>query len=210
MEGKEYLREFISKKNLDEISFAQFEKYESLLLEKNKKFNLISKNTESEIWSKHFFDSVLIAEHLDFNNTSVLDFGSGAGFPGIPLKIIFPSMKLYCLESTRKKTLFLKLLVQELELETIQIINDRIENLDVNYNDFFDILLVRAVKMSDEYLKKAFEILRSDGSLIVYKSTIDDNEVDKINALSECQTIKLQRIEKDVPWKRAFIIAKKR
>lgn len=210
MSDRETFITFIKKNNFDLNVLETFEKFKSLLCERNKKFNLISKSTEKEIWTRHFLDSLLISEYLDFNNTTVLDFGSGAGFPGIPLKVMFPSMKLYCLESIRKKTLFLKLVIQELGLKDVEVIQKRIENLDTNLCDYFDRMIVRAVKMNEDYLRKAFMLLRSGGSLILYKSMIEANEVDKIKAFPECQTIKEQRIEKDVPGRRAFIIAKKR
>ncbi len=210
MADKDTFISFVRKHGLNPDIITKFEKYESLLLEKNQHFNLISRTTEEEIWTRHFLDSVLITNYLDFYDKTILDFGSGAGFPGIPLKLIYPSTKLFCIESIRKKTLFLRLLVQELELKDVVILQDRIENINEDYNSCFDSILVRAVKMKDEYIKKAFELLRSGGQLILYKSKIDSNEVDKINAIPECQTITEQRIEKDVPEKRAFIIAEKR
>jgi len=210
MADKETLIKFIKQHNCDLNVLKKFEKYEYLLYEKNQKFNLISKNTEKEIWTRHFLDSLLIAEYLDFNKATALDFGSGAGFPGIPLKIIFPSMKLYCLESIRKKTLFLTLLVDELDLKDVKVIQKRIEDLETNFNNYFDRMLVRAVKMNDEYLMKAFMLLQSGGSLILYKSMIEANEVDKIKTFPECQTIKERRIKKNVLGRRAFIIAEKR
>lgn len=200
---------FIRNNNFPEQTFDKFIHFENLLINKNQKLNLVSDNSLENIWITHFLDSVIIAEDIDFSNSRILDFGSGGGFPGIPLKILNPSIELFCVESIRKKVLFLKLIKQELSLTKMNIINSRFEELDHNIIRSFDYIVVRAVKMNDEYFAKAFELLKPSGKLILYKSRVNNNEVDKINRYKECAETEIIRKEYPGLGKRAFIIVKK-
>ncbi len=200
---------FIRNNNFPEQTFDKFIHFENLLINKNQKLNLVSDNSLENIWITHFLDSVIIAEDIDFSNSRILDFGSGGGFPGIPLKILNPSIELFCVESIRKKVLFLKLIKQELGLTKMNIINSRFEELDHNIISSFDYIVVRAVKMNDEYFAKAFELLKPSGKLILYKSRVNNNEVDKINRYKECAETEIIRKEYPGLGKRAFIIVKK-
>jgi len=209
MHDKLQFQDFLEQHGISENAFQLFETYEMILREKNKKFNLVSNSSIEKIWLAHFLDSILIADIIDLSDSRILDFGSGGGFPGIPLKIIFPSMELYCIESKRKKALFLKLLKQELELPEITIINSRLEDLDQNMASSFDYVTVRAVKMNDEYFMKAFELLKPSGKIILYKSKVNNDEVDKIKQYEDCETTEIIRKEYSGLGKRAFIIVKK-
>ncbi|MCD6329822.1 MAG: 16S rRNA (guanine(527)-N(7))-methyltransferase RsmG [Candidatus Cloacimonetes bacterium] len=209
MHDKLQFQDFLEQHGISENAFQLFETYEMILREKNKKFNLVSNSSIEKIWLAHFLDSILIADIIDLSDSRILDFGSGGGFPGIPLKIIFPSMELYCIESKRKKALFLKLLKQELELPEITIINSRLEYLDQNMASSFDYVTVRAVKMNDEYFMKAFELLKPSGKIILYKSKVNNDEVDKIKQYEDYETTEIIRKEYSGLGKRAFIIVKK-
>jgi 16S rRNA (guanine527-N7)-methyltransferase len=170
---------------------------------------LVSETSLANIWITHFLDSVIIAEDIDFSNSRVLDFGSGGGFPGIPLKIFYPSMELYCVESIRKKVLFLRLIKRELNLSRTTIIHSRFEDLDHDLESGFDYIVVRAVKMNDEYFAKAFTLLKPSGKLILYKSKVNNDEVDKINQYKDFENIEIIRKEYSGLGKRALIIVKK-
>ncbi|HHI87605.1 MAG TPA: 16S rRNA (guanine(527)-N(7))-methyltransferase RsmG [Candidatus Cloacimonetes bacterium] len=200
---------FLEKRGISENAYNLFVLYEKILREKNKKFNLVSETSLGNIWITHFLDSVIIAEDIDFSNSRVLDFGSGGGFPGIPLKISYPLMELYCVESIRKKVLFLKLVKQELNLSETTIIHSRFEELDNNIKSSFDYIVVRAVKMNDKYFMKAFELLKPSGKLILYKSKVNNDEVDKINQYKDCEKTEIIRKEYSGLGKRALIIVKK-
>lgn len=200
---------FLEKRGISEGAYNLFILYEKILREKNKKFNLVSETSLGNIWITHFLDSVIIAEDIDFSNSRVLDFGSGGGFPGIPLKISYPLMELYCVESIRKKVLFLKLVKQELNLSETTIIHSRFEELDNNIKSSFDYIVVRAVKMNDKYFMKAFELLKPSGKLILYKSKVNNDEVDKINQYKDCEKTEIIRKEYSGLGKRALIIVKK-
>jgi len=200
---------FLKKHSISESTYSVFELYETILREKNKKFNLVSDRSLENIRLTHFLDSVLITDFLDLRNSRVLDFGSGGGFPGIPLKILYPSIEIFCVESIRKKVLFLKLVKQELNLSEMTIIHSRFEDLDREIDSSFDYIMVRAVKMNDEYFQKAFELLKPSGKLILYKSALNNDEVDKINRYKDCEVTEIIRKEYSGLGKRAFIIAKK-
>ncbi len=161
---------FLFKNKFSANLIKSFKIYQSVLAEKNEKLNLVSKSSLERIWSAHFLDSILICDEIDFSHKTVLDFGSGAGFPGIPLKILYPSMQIFLLESVRKKALFLRYLLEKLDLQEYEIINNRIENLDISFDNRFDFVLVRAVRMKNIYYKKCFELLRKNGEIIIYQS----------------------------------------
>ena len=98
-----YLKDF----HLTEEMKKQFEIYTSFLIEENKKINLTAITKEDEIYIKHFYDSIIVSKYIDFSiSLKVADIGTGAGFPGIPLKIIYPNLKLYLIEPTLKRCLF--------------------------------------------------------------------------------------------------------
>ncbi|MCK4338434.1 MAG: 16S rRNA (guanine(527)-N(7))-methyltransferase RsmG [Candidatus Cloacimonetes bacterium] len=156
----------------------RFKIYHSVLNEKSQRLNLISKNSLEKIWSAHFLDSILICDKINFSNKTVLDFGSGAGFPGIPIKILYPTMKIYLIESVRKKVLFLRYLLEKLDLQESNVINNRIENLDISFDDVFDFVLVRAVRMKYVYYKKCFDLLKRNGEIIIYQSENFHNQVE--------------------------------
>lgn len=209
MHDKFEFQNFLKHHNISELAYNLFELYETILTEKNKKFNLVSNTSLEKIWLTHFFDSTLIADIIDLSDSRILDFGSGGGFPGIPLKIIYPSIKLFCVESIRKKVLFLKFLKQELDLQDTTIIQSRFEDVENSLENSLDYITVRAVKMNDVYFRKAFSLLKPLGKLIIYKSKVNIDEVDKIKQYADCETTEIIRKEYSRLGKRAFIIVKK-
>ena len=148
---------------------AMLEKFVEYLMEENKKVNLVSrKATLEDIWMKHIYDSILPAKFFDFSGKTVLDFGTGGGLPGIPLKILFPSMKLYLLDSIQKKINAADNICKKMELTDCHLINERLEEMQNNYK--FDYVLSRSVRMSQKYIKIIKKILKSDGKILLYKS----------------------------------------
>jgi len=201
--------DFLLNHNFSSDLVEKFKIYQSILTERNKKINLISKNSLERIWSAHFLDSVLICDEIGFSNKTVLDFGSGAGFPGIPLKILYPSMRIYLLESVRKKALFLRYLLEKLDLQEYEIINNRIENLDISFDNRFDFVLVRAVRMKNIYYKKCFQLLKNNGIIILYKGKEFLDEVVKLKHLNPNSDIRI--IKKRFPGigMRNYVIVQK-
>lgn len=114
--------EFLESEKLSDKQLEQFQKYASLLSEWNRKFNLTAISGLSEIVSRHFCDSLALRNCVDLTKVkTIADVGSGAGFPGIPLKIMFPDLDVILIEVTRKKINFLRTVIDELELEDITV-----------------------------------------------------------------------------------------
>lgn len=148
-----------------------FDRYQSELRFWNAKTNLISENTEREIVTRHFLDSLTAFKFIIKQNAQIVDIGCGAGFPGIPLKIVLPSLQLYLLESNRKKASFLKYITRCLNLENTFILNDRTENIirDNNWRQKFDIVISRAALKLPDLLALSNHFLSQDGLLIALK-----------------------------------------
>lgn len=139
--------------NVSRETIKTLKNYEALVLEWNERFNLISKSSVDFIWDRHILDSLQLYEFLDDKAKSLYDFGSGAGFPAIVLAIIAkeknPDLKITLIESIKKKAIFLNEVKNKLELN-IEIINDRIENIDKTN---IDIITSRAMASLDKLLE---------------------------------------------------------
>lgn len=154
---------------------AKFDRFYLLLREKNKELNLVSSTEEEEIIWKHFLDSILLPDEIKGiymkANQKVLDIGTGAGFPGIPLKIMFPHIHLYLLEATRKKTEFLKEVLENLSISRYSILYGRAEDFahDVRYRESFDVVVARALAELPVLVELAVPFLRIGGVFLSYK-----------------------------------------
>lgn len=163
---------------IDPEQERQFMLYYDFLIEQNKKFNLISRN-EKDIIERHFLNSALIAFYYKFLPTDkIIDIGSGAGFPGIILKILFPQSQFTLVDSTTKKTNFLKELVSKLNLQKIEILNDRVENLSKNYSDKFDFVTARAVSQLDKLFLLSKSLINQRGIMVFLKGKKFQEEID--------------------------------
>lgn len=140
--------------------------YKNMLCEWNDKFNLTAIKDEQGIFFRHFLDSLSLSFVFDLNNFKQLaDLGSGAGLPGIVLKIFFPKLKICLIESTQKKANFLKELINKLELKDTIVIADRIEKVKLK----FDLVVARALAKTALALKLALPLLKSNGIIALYK-----------------------------------------
>jgi 16S rRNA (guanine527-N7)-methyltransferase len=150
---------------------SQFTTYYNELLGWNEKINLVSVKSDLDIPIKHFIDSLTLLPFIKNRTGRLLDIGSGAGFPGIPLKIVLNSMKVSLLESSRKKTSFLKHIIRSLSLTDISVIHNRAENLmkDDSYRDCFDVVSTRATFKLPEVLQMSAFFLSGNGTLIAMK-----------------------------------------
>lgn len=177
---------------LNENQLASFAKYKELLLEWNKKFNLTAIIDEDEIEEKHFIDSLMLLNYVSLDNKSLLDVGSGAGFPGIPLAIACPKAKITLLESNGKKVAFLKEVVLQLKLDNVEIVQARSE--EFNKREQFDYVTARAVKELNILLEICFHLVKVGGVFIAYKSSNVDNEIE--NAKKAFRELEIGKIEK--------------
>ncbi len=163
---------------LSNIQLEQFNIYQRELLLWNAKKNLISEKSSKDIVSRHFLDSLTALQFIDNHRARIIDIGSGAGFPSIPLKIARPNLQLYLVESNRKKSSFLKHIIRLLNLTETVVLHERAENLIKNniWKDFFDIVISRAVFKLPEFLTLGAFFLVPQGILIALKGPDIDNE----------------------------------
>lgn len=152
-----------------------------LLIEWNSKINLISRN-EKNIIDRHFLNSACVAHFFTpDSHEKIIDIGSGGGFPGIILKILFPHAHFVLIDSIKKKTNFLKLVVRELGLTNIDIINDRAENissLEAFYKSF-DFVTARAVSSLDSLISLSDPFLKQKGKMLFLKGRNYEEEITK-------------------------------
>lgn len=164
--------------NLIDINKEKFMLYYNFLVEENEKYNLTAITNEKEVYIKHFEDSLLMGETIDLNKPlNICDVGSGAGFPGIPLKICYPSIDLTIIEPTRKRTNFLSLLCDKIDIN-VNIINGRAEDLASQYEEKFDIVTARAVAPTNIILELLCKICKINGTIVLYKGEKVFEELD--------------------------------
>jgi 16S rRNA (guanine527-N7)-methyltransferase len=162
-----------------------FAAYYGELLAWNSKINLVSVKSDRDIIIKHFIDSLTLLPYIRDNTCRVLDIGSGAGFPGIPLKIAVNSLKVFLLESSRKKSSFLKHVIRSLDLTNTVVIHNRAELLmDEAYRGFFQIVTSRATFKLPQFLRMGAFFLAPRGSLIAMKGNKSDQELTEADEMS--------------------------
>lgn len=149
----------------------KFKLYYNFLIQENEKYNLTNITNEEEAYIKHFYDSIQIENAVNLNSiTSLCDVGSGAGFPSIPLKIVYPHLHITIIEPTLKRCNFLKQLVDLLQLENVVIINDRAENMKELRNSF-DIVCARAVASMPILLELCVPMVKVNGLFVSLKGS---------------------------------------
>lgn len=183
---------------LIDSKISLFEKYRNLLLEWNEKFNLTAIKDLDEIEEKHFVDSLYLDKFVSLENKTLLDVGSGAGFPGIPLAIAHPNLKVFLLESNGKKVSFLKEVVKQLDLKNVEVIQSRAEEfLD---KERFDIVTARAVKELNILLEICIPLVKIGGTFVAYKSNAVDEEISHAkHAYKVLDITKVERFDYQLP-----------
>ena len=166
--------------SLEEKQLQQFLRYKELLLEWNEKMNLTAITDEREIILKHFIDCISILSVYTPNaKATLIDVGTGAGFPGVPLKIAIPSLKVTLLDSLNKRINFLKELTENLELQNIQCIHSRAEEAGKNklYREKYDICVSRAVANLATLSEYCLPFVKVGGEFIALKGPDVEEEL---------------------------------
>ena len=166
--------------NISVDTLKQLEEYYNLLVEENKKYNLTAITEEKQVYLKHFYDSLCLTKIIKLDNQYILDIGTGAGFPGLVLKIVFPNIKIDLLDSTNKRCLFLQMVIDKLNLKDVNVINARAEEYAKENREKYDIVTSRAVAPLKHLLEYSIPSLKIGGSFISLKSNIEE-ETKKID-----------------------------
>jgi 16S rRNA (guanine527-N7)-methyltransferase len=192
---------------------AQFCLYGDLLLEWNQKMNLTSIVDPAEIILKHFIDSLTVKDYL--RGKKLADIGTGAGFPGIPLKIAQPDLQLFLIDSLRKRLDFLREVVLKLGLEEVEIIHARAEELGRNrkYRAGFEIATSRAVARLPVLLEYAIPLLQVNGLFIAMKGSQADVEIAEarkalLQLHAEVETVKKISLGPEAEYRTLIVIRK--
>ena len=199
---------------LNEKQIEAFYKFMNLLIEKNKVMNLTGITEPTEVILKHFVDSITISKYIN-NNQKVIDVGTGAGFPGVPLKIQNSTLEMCLLDSLNKRINFLKEVVYDNELEKVICVHGRAEDLAQNviYREQFDVAVSRAVAPLNVLLEYMLPFVKVGGMCICMKGNILDEEISESeNALNILggELIKIERFNlANTDNKRALILIKK-
>ena len=165
---------------LTNIQKEQFDRYYELLVEWNKVMNLTGITDYDEVNLKHFTDSLTIVRINNMNNISaVIDVGTGAGFPGLPIKIVFPHIKVVLLDSLNKRIKFLDKVIEELNLDNVVTLHGRAEDYAKKdeYREQFDMCVSRAVANLSTLSEYCMPFIKKGGYFISYKSAESDEEI---------------------------------
>ncbi len=191
----------------------KFDLYKEIVLEENKKFNLTAITEDSAFNEKHFYDSLLPTEVVDFNYKKVLDIGSGAGFPGMPLAITYDNSDFTLLETTGKKCVFLRNTTEKLGLKNVNVLEKRAEDINQEERESFDIVVSRAVSDLQILLEISIPYLKVGGILIAYKGEKYKEEISRCtNAFNmlNCEVLDVQERKLPISNEKRFnIIIKK-
>ncbi|MEE1086316.1 MAG: 16S rRNA (guanine(527)-N(7))-methyltransferase RsmG [Schaedlerella sp.] len=201
---------------LNDAQLQQFEKYYELLVEWNKVMNLTAITEYEEVYEKHFLDSLAIVKVEDMSKVeSIIDIGTGAGFPGIPLKIAFPHLKVVLLDSLNKRINFLNTVIEELGLENVETLHGRAEDYakKLDYREKADLCVSRAVANLSTLSEYCLPYVKVSGKFIPYKSGEITAEADEAKKAVGILGGKINKILKfhlpDSDITRSFVIIEK-
>ncbi len=188
------------------------DKYLYFLLEYNKNVNLTALRNKEDAYLKHFYDSLLLLKFKRFTNEKILDIGSGAGFPGVPLKIVFPDIDLTVLDSNGKKTKFLEELKDHLGLD-YTVINERAEKYVLSKRESFDVVMGRAVTQMPILAELCIPFVKEEGVFISYKGNLDETLENGIYAIETLGAEVEDVFTANLPFEnstRNFVISRKK
>lgn len=168
---------------IDDVKMKQFHDYLLLLQEWNQKINLTTIVDDEEVYLKHFYDSLTLGFYIDFEEEaySLCDVGSGAGFPSIPLKIIYPNLSISIVDSLKKRINFLEKVVEKLGLDGVGLYHDRAEIFGQNkkFRASFDFTTARAVANMSTLSEFCMPLTKKGGTFIAMKAQTAEEELKK-------------------------------
>ena len=177
---------------VDEDKLDKLERYYELLIQWNEKMNLTAITKKEDVYLKHFYDSLTLIKAYDLNqNISVCDVGTGAGFPGIVLKIFFDNIDITLVDALNKRINFLNIVIKELKLENIRAIHARVEEFTKETKEKFDLVTSRAVAKLNVLNELCIPMIKIDGYFIPMKANIEEeieeskNSIIKLNSILE-------------------------
>ena len=185
--------------NVTSLELDKLEKYYDLLVEWNEKINLTAITLKKDVYLKHFYDSLTINKIIDLSEIDTLcDLGTGAGFPGIVLKIFFPQLKLTLVDALNKRIKFLEIVVNELSLDNVTLVHARAEEYGKENRECFDVVTARALSSFPILLEYGIPLLKINGHLIAMRGLNDSD--DGINALNVLNSKINKIIEFKLPY----------
>ena len=181
--------------SLTDEQLRQYRAYATLLAEWNQKMNLTAITEEGEVVEKHFYDSLLPSLSFRFPGKSLLDMGTGAGFPGLALAIAFPDLSVTLADSTAKKFVFLKDVVAKLGLKNVGYAEGRVEEMK-NRREHYDVVTARSFSSLPALLEVGMPLLRVGGTLIAYKGSKGAEELHAANHALQKLNASLSTLQK--------------
>lgn len=198
--------------NLNDEQIENFYEYMNLLKEWNKNINLTAIIDDRDIIIKHFIDSLTINKYLK-NKKSIIDVGTGAGFPGIPIKIANTNLKVDLLDSLNKRINFLNEVIKKCNMENITTIHSRIEDFATKKREEYDVATSRAVAKLVVLLEYLLPVVKKDGICICMKGNNAEGEIEEAKHAMNLLGGKIEKVEKltlpNTDYERTIIIIKK-
>ena len=166
---------------LSDVQKKQFDQYFHLLVEWNEKMNLTAITDEEGVYLKHFYDSLALGCQHELTDQTLCDVGAGAGFPSIPLKIVFPDLKVTIVDSLNKRITFLNTLVETLGLKDVQCFHDRAETFGQNkeFRASFDVVTARAVAKLSVLSEFCMPLVKKQGYFLALKAAHTEVELEE-------------------------------
>ncbi|WP_227991365.1 16S rRNA (guanine(527)-N(7))-methyltransferase RsmG [Spiroplasma poulsonii] len=190
------INDYFSELVINQQQEEQLEQYYQYLIEQNKVMNLTTLVIREDVYIKHFLDSALVLKNYTFSDkVKVVDVGSGAGFPGIILKIFCPTIKLTIIEALEKRCLFLQRLITKLQLNDVEIVHARAENYSWQHCEQFDYVVSRAVANLGMLLELVVRMVKVQGKIICYKGPNIVNELATAQATLKALNLKLEQTQ---------------
>lgn len=180
--------------NINEEQINLLDKFYHLLIEWNEKINLTTITEYNDVYLKHFYDSLTLFKEVDLTkNISLCDVGSGAGFPGIVLKICFPNLRITLVDSLQKRVNYLNEIIKELGLNDIHAVHTRMEEYSKLHEEEYDVITARAVAKINILLEISVRALKKNGYLVLMKANCEE-EIENCNSALSLLSCRIKNI----------------